>query len=225
MEYEELAYKISMTENFFHHKFILLGASRGLGWATYKALQKKFSSGEFLLISRKILTRENEISASTRCLAYDFSTGIAPNEFIEQLLKFEPTALIYFAGGGPFGAYQDKKWSDHLWALNVNFLFPAQLLHSLMRGNAPSLKQVVCIGSKIAEDKSDPGAASYCAGKHALKGLISTLQRENKSPFEIKLFSPGYIQTDMLPPQSWPRKEGLAATAENVALELIDFLN
>lgn len=207
-----------MNEDRSAHKFILLGASRGLGWATYQALAKKYPAAEFLLVSRKIA------EGNYQSFKYDFAKDLTA-EFLTQISDFKPTTIIYFAAGGPYGNFQDKKWADHQWALNVSFLFPAQLLHSLMQVTPDSLKKFVVVGSAIAENKPDPGAASYCAAKHALKGLVTTLQAENKTAFKIDLFSPGYIETDMLPALSWPRQQGLAESAENVANQLIDSLN
>lgn len=203
-----------MNEDRSVHKFILLGASRGLGWATYQALQKKYPAAEFFLVSRRIG------DGHFKSLKYDFSKELTA-EFISEIVAFHPTSIIYFAAGGPYGNFQDKKWTDHEWALKVSFLFPSHLLHHLMQISIPSLKKFVVVGSAIAENKPDPGAASYCAAKHALKGLISTLQAENKSAFKLHLFSPGYIATDMLPSLSWPRQQGLADAAENVAEQLI----
>ena len=37
---------------------------------------------------------------------------------------------------------------------------------------------MVIVGSKVAENAPDPLAASYCA-KHALRGLITTLEAES----------------------------------------------
>ena len=211
-----------MNEDRSAHKFILLGASRGLGWATYQALAKKYPAAEFLLVSRKIA------EGNYQSFKFDFSKELS-TDFLIKISDFKPTTIIYFAAGGPYGNFEEKKWADHQWALNVSFLFPAQLLHSLMQSVPASLKKFVVVGSAIAENKPDPGAASYCAAKHALKGLVTTLQAENRpdnnSAFKIDLFSPGYIETDMLPALSWPRQQGLAETAENVANQLIDSLN
>lgn len=213
-----MAYKKSMNQDLASHKFILLGASRGLGWATYQALAKKYPAAEFLLVSRKMA------EGNYQSFKFDFAKELT-SEFLTKLVDFKPTTIIYFAAGGPYGNFQEKKWADHQWALQVSFLFPTQLLHSLMREPVSSLKKFVAVGSAIAENKPDPGAASYCAAKHALKGLVTTLQVENRSPFDIQLFSPGYIETDLLPAQSWPRQQGLAQSAENVANQLIDSLN
>ncbi|AZZ37960.1 hypothetical protein CIK05_14495 [Bdellovibrio sp. qaytius] len=207
-----------MNQDRSAHKFILLGASRGLGWATYQALAKKYPAAEFLLVSRKIT------EGNYQSFKFDFAKELS-SDFLTKLSDFNPTTIIYFAAGGPYGNFQEKKWTDHQWALQVSFLFPAQLIHSLMQKAPSTLKKFVVVGSAIAENKPDPGAASYCAAKHALKGLVSTLKEENKSAFKIDLFSPGYIETDMLPAHSWPRQQGLAASAENVALQLIDSLD
>lgn len=212
-----------MNEDRSAHKFILLGASRGLGWATYQGLSKKYPSSEFLLISRKI-SDDTLQNSKASVMRYDFSKELT-SEFFTQISNFKPTTIIYFAAGGPYGNFQDKKWTDHQWALNVSFLFPAQLLHALLQKAPETLQKFLVVGSAIAENKPDPMAASYCAAKHALRGLISTVKEENKSAFKIELFSPGYIETDLLPAQSWPRQQGLAASAENVAAQLIDSLN
>lgn len=207
-----------MNEDASLHKFILLGASRGLGHATYQVLAKKYPTAEFLLVSRKIT------EGNYQSFKFDFSRELS-SDFLTKISDFKPTTIVYFAAGGPYGNFQDKKWADHQWAFNVSFLFPAQLLHSLMQSAPKTLKKFVVVGSAIAENKPDPGAASYCAAKHALKGLVTTLQAENKTVFKVDLFSPGYIETDLLPVFSWPRQQGLAQTAENVALQLIDSLN
>ena len=63
------------------------------------------------------------------------------------------------------------------------------------------------VGSAIADEKADPGAASYAAGKHALKGLVDSIQEE-KPHLDLRIFRPGYVDTELLPPQAKPRKEG-----------------
>jgi short-subunit dehydrogenase len=209
-------------------RFALLGASRGLGWATYQALQNHDKNSEFLLSSRKIEARRGEISSiNTTLMVQDFSQLPVQLEFVQTLKKFNPTDLIYFAGGGPYGAFAEKKWSDHQWALNTTFLYPAELLHVLLKEKWPSLRNIVLIGSSIAESKPDKNAASYAAAKHALKGLVDTIQLEmnhSTSSLRVQLFSPGYMQTDMLPPHSEPRQKQLAENPLDVAKKLITMI-
>jgi NAD(P)-dependent dehydrogenase (short-subunit alcohol dehydrogenase family) len=68
-------------------------------------------------------------------------------------------------------------------------------------------------------------ASSYAAAKHALKGLVTTVQAEASLKFKTKLFSPGYILTDLLPAHSAPRLENKAQPAESVASQLVQFID
>lgn len=202
--------------------FALLGASRGLGWATYQEIKAKYKDSHFFLSSRKIEARVSEISQTTKLTPQDFSKIPLEGTFLQQLQQFNPTDLIYFAGGGPYGNFADKKWKDHLWSLNTTFFYPAELLHHILseKEKWPCLQKIIFIGSAIAESKPDPQAASYAAAKHALKGLISTVQTEEKQ-ISIELFSPGYMQTDLLPSHSEPRQKQMAENPMNVAKKLV----
>ena len=204
-----------------HKRFILLGASRGLGWATYQQLSLN-TNDLFLLSSRKIKMRSEEVNKNTELIEQDFSKVPINLEFISELQSFKPTNMIYFAGGGPYGHFADKKWSDHSWALNTTFMYPAELIHSVVSEKVkwPELEQIIVIGSAVAENQADPKAASYAAAKHALRGLIDTLKLE-PNHIDIKLFSPGYMQTNMLPPNSQPRQNNRAENPAEVAKKLI----
>lgn len=211
-------------------KFILLGASRGLGWETYLQLVRRFSSEpgqqRFLLSSRKIGQREMEVAAHTQLIAQDFSKAPVNSDFFQNLSDFSADTLVYFAGGGPYGIFQNKKWTDHLWSLQTSFLYPAELLHRILSEPSkwPRLKRVVLVGSAIAEDKADPNAASYAAAKHALKGLIDTINAEQSAFCKVLLFSPGYMQTDLLPPNSWSRLGDRVENPKLVAERLIEYI-
>ena len=207
-------------------KFILLGASRGLGWETYLQLVQRASANQFLLCSRKIGQREVEVTAHTKLIAQDFSKAPVNSDFLQGLCDFSADTLIYFAGGGPYGVFQSKKWCDHLWSLQTSFLYPAELLHCILSQPSkwPKLKRVVLVGSAIAEDKADPNAASYAAAKHALKGLVDTINAEQKSFCKVLLFSPGYMQTDLLPPNSSTRLGDRVENPKLVAERLIEYI-
>ena len=81
------------------------------------------------------------------------------------------------------------------------------MLHALVSAKAP-IPQVILVGSSVAESAADPKAASYCAAKHALRGLFLSL-REEYPDWDLRLFSPGYMDTDMLPPHALVRKKGV----------------
>ncbi len=206
-------------------KFILLGASRGLGWHTYQELSKKNKDYSFLLSSRNINKRQNELAQNTQIVSQDFSKNLQL-DFVQHLKNFNPTHIIYFAGGGPYGLFESKKWSDHQWALQTSFLYPAELLHHILKNkeNWPNLKQIMLIGSAIAESSPDAQASSYSAAKHALKGLVGSIQTEAQRTIGIQLFSPGYMQTDLLPANTKPRLNDQAENPAVVAERLIDYI-
>lgn len=206
-------------------RWALLGSSRGLGWETYKLLQQN-PQNEFFLSSRKIKERESLSQGRSHFMTQDFSRLPLDASYIEKLQSFSPQHLIYFAGGGPYGIFQSKKWEDHEWCLNVSFLYPAQLLHHILRSSQlwAGLKSMTLIGSSVAEDKPDPQAASYAAAKHALKGLVESVQCEQSLPFRVQLYSPGYMQTDLLPANSKPRLADRAEKPELVARLLIEYI-
>ncbi len=185
----------------------LLGASRGLGWA----LAEHLGEENLLLVARRPPPQEKfERLKQARFQALD----LAAAEQVEQILfpelsDFDPHRIVYLAGGGPYGPYGGKEWKDHLWAYQLSLLTPARLIHWVLKskqmGGLKRLQQLVFVGSAVAEDRADPGAASYASAKHGLKGLIRSLQAE---PLDIRLFSPGYMNTQMLPPNAWPRQQG-----------------
>lgn len=185
-------------------RWALLGCSRGLGRAFLEILQAQSSDSAKLLVSRKVELLKPFQNRQTIVTQQDFAKKEEWPTLLAEIKKFAPTHVIYFAGGGPFGPFQTKSWKDHEWSLRVTFECPAFLLHSLLEEK--SLQQITFVGSQIAEATTDPQAASYCAGKHALRGLVTTVIAENKEK-DVRLFSPGYLDTDLLPANAWPRQQ------------------
>lgn len=202
-------------------KWILLGASRGLGLAFAKKSLAMESSQSLVVVSRKIEKGHFNIPAEK--WTADFTDESQWNLLLEKILAAGPSRIFYFAGGGPYGDFDTKAWKDHLWAYRLNFLFPAFLLHTAIL-SAKNLRQIVYIGSAIAEDTPDPGAASYSAAKHSLKGLVTSVQKEiqaEQKSLDLRLYSPGYMNTDLLPPDAWPRQQqGLVLETDKVANDL-----
>jgi NAD(P)-dependent dehydrogenase (short-subunit alcohol dehydrogenase family) len=98
----------------------------------------------------------------------------------------------------------------------VSYRAHARLLHALAR--ARRFEQVILIGSAVAEADGDPGAASYAAAKHALRGLYKSL-RLDYPQWDVRLCSPGYMDTALLPPQARARAKGVYDPAQ-VASEI-----
>ncbi len=220
-----------MTQSVISKRWALFGASRGLGRATYCQLIQKNSIDSYLLFARK-KNRLDELTALCKKASYctiDFTQSIEDKNLIDKINSFAPTHLIYFAAGGPFGAYETKQWKDHLWAYRLNFLFPAWLLYELLKNNT-SCQQITFIGSSVCETNPDPNASSYASGKAALMKLITSIQIEriqNQQPLpDIRLLSPGYLDTELLPKNAWPRKTPeLISNPDFIAKKLISWLS
>ena len=212
------------------NRIAILGASRGLGWALYSELVETNKEISFFLSSRKInekvKTLYENTKLKTQLIPQDFSKTPVDPHFVKILEQFRPTILVYVAGGGPYGEFQTKKWSDHIWALNTTFIYPAELLHHILASPQSwiSLQKIIFVGSAVAEQSPDPNAASYAAAKHALKGLVSSIQQESVKSPKIELFSPGYMQTELLPGNSWPVAQGLVESPNTVAQKLITLI-
>ncbi len=211
-------------------RMAFLGCSRGLG----KAIALQSPEGERLFCSRRresLSVLAQELGGEVACL--DFSKS--SEECLATLESFNPTHIYYVAGGGPFGFYHEKEFKDHEWAFHVNFKTPAQLIHWSLRrhflyhrsqnssqksfqggsqGNFQrKVQQFIVVGSAIAESKGDIRAASYAASKHALLGLCRSIWKESQN-FDLRLFSPGYMDTDLLPRGAFPRQQDLLSSEE-----------
>ena len=185
--------------------WIFLGASRGFGRSFLEKAIFSSQPPQIFLFSRKA----SHVPFEIRKFDSDFSRDDQWNGIVQTLKDLNPTRIFYFAGGGPYGKFQDKNWKDHRWALKVSFEFPAFLLHHML-ATPGNLKQMTFVGSSVAETNPDPLASSYCAAKQALKG--------QNAPFDLRLFSPGYMDTELLPRNAWPRQQaGLVKSPEEVA--------
>jgi short-subunit dehydrogenase len=203
-------------------KIAILGASRGLGRALCLEIQSAEPPAVLFLAARK----ENELKTVARatdllCVA-DFTKADEQARLRTALFEFQPTSIFYVAGGGPFGDFEQKAWRDHQWAFDLNFNCPAKLVYDVLTEAkwASHLKQFVWVGSAIAGQKPDPQAASYAAAKHAARGLVSSLQNEGAKKIAIELYEPGYLDTNLLPSNSWPRQQGLAKSVKDEARDL-----
>jgi short-subunit dehydrogenase len=192
--------------------FALLGASRGLGRAVHqRLLAVGVRPSQIHVISRK-----SEISL-------DFADSERWPALIQTLHSLKATHVWYFAGGGPFGDYAQKNWRDHEWAFRVNFMAPAYVLHALTK-ETRQVGQLICVGSAVAGTRPDPRAASYAAGKHALRGLMTSVQAENATGLDLRLFEPTYLDTPMLPPNAKPRQTpGMVRPLAEVSQEFVSW--
>ena len=213
-------------------KIAILGASGGLGSSLSIASSKLPATTSLFLSSRKAeelecVAEKTGMNAEQITIeAADFSDTAQQDQLIETLLKWAPDRVIYCAGGGPHGQFSQKQWKDHQWALEVSFLMPARLLHRFLRQKSGDggCQQLVFIGSAIAEGSENLLSASYGAAKTALANLIGSTCKE-AAGVDIRLFSPGYMDTAMLPPNAEPRKTAGLLQPDDVAAQLLAWLD
>lgn len=192
---------------------LIVGASRGLGRAFVNELDKSKSELKLTLASRK-----NPNIEKHQYFKFDASKSDDLTHFLKVIDELKPQRIFYFAGGGPYGEFQKFDWKDHEWALNVNFLTPAKILHHVLN-NPLEVKQLGFVGSLIAEENPHPFGASYGAAKAALLGLINSVVAEKQSTLDLRLFSPDYIDTDLLPKNAYPRRMNLPILPTQSAAE------
>ncbi|MGE3683995.1 MAG: SDR family NAD(P)-dependent oxidoreductase [Bdellovibrionales bacterium] len=189
---------------------VIFGASRGLGaeltkyacHVDYPVVGWGRKEGPLSLLRDRYPLFEYRLA--------DLASSEGQDQALNYLLTETYNKVFLVAGGGPYGPFQDHDFKDHLWAWDLTFLFPARVIHALM--GAKRLEQLILVGSSVAESEPDPGAASYCAAKHALRGLFTSIHRECPQ-WDLRLFSPGYMDTELLPKNAAVRKKGVYSTA------------
>ena len=210
-----------------HTKTIILGASRGLGAELSR--QCADFEGELLLVSRKtevlekLKTQIRSGGQRVSVFSADFSQEADQQRVLLQLSQQNPSRIIYMAGGGPYGGFGEKEWKDHMWSFQVTFLFLARVLNFCLQ-NKSSIKQFVAVGSAICESKGDAMGPSYSASKHALLGLHRSVTVQDPE-FDFRLFSPGYMNTELLPKKASVRSEHKILPVTSVAQDLIKWMN
>lgn len=185
---------------------VILGASRGLGAELVRAACAATYPVVGFGRKEEPLRQLREAFPLFEYTAADFSSAVGQKTVIQQIQDLSFSKLFYVAGGGPYGAFGSKNWDAHEWAWEVTFRFPAKLLHFLAQGHR--FEQVILVGSSVAEDQGDKSAASYASAKHALKGLWSSL-RLDYPEWDLRLFSPGYMDTALLPKTAAVRQRGV----------------
>ena len=200
---------------------IILGASRGLGAELVRqSVADRIPTTGF---ARKELPLKN-LSRESDLFEYriaDLTKPEGQDTVIRYLLEQDYDKVFCVAGGGAYQPFGQANWRDHDWAWEVTFRAHARVLHALAQDKR--YPQVVLIGSSIAEQAGDKSAASYASAKHALKGLYSSV-RLDYPDWDLRLFSPGYMDTSMLPAHAEVRKGGVYNPID-VAYELWTWSN
>lgn len=191
-------------------KVFIIGGRRGLG-------QKIAEEWSRRCIGDVVQTTSRTTGATFQA---DLSKDEDVNSLCAVLDREKPTRIFYVPGGGPYGAFAKKEWKDHSWALSVSLLAPMRILHHATKTSYG--QQIIFIGSAVAEGSPDINASSYCAAKHGLKGLVSTVRIEEENK-DIRLFSPSYMATDMLPANAAEKTGKVVLDPTVVAKEFVNW--
>ena len=184
---------------------VILGASRGLGHSISRLV-----SEESVLISR------------TQNVKVDLSKPESLKLIKSIVDESNVDCIIYCVGGGPHGDFFTKPFHSHRWAYEVNFFRPIELASYLKSRKYKGL--FVYIGSAIAERSSSLKSLSYSDSK---KMSLKTLMSIDESDLRVRVFSPPYMDTGLLPKNSWPRIEHpeLVLDPDEVAKTLKDWIS
>lgn len=197
--------------NIKQQKSLILGGSKGLGLSISEYLK---NTGYFENI--RCLSRRSTIES------LDFSKPDSLSQIKKHIFDFKPELIFYVAGGGVHGPYFSKPSHSHRWTFEVNFFRPTEIAEHLK--NIKYQGTFVYIGSAIAERSHSKTGLSYSESKKlALKTLLSLKESELK----VRVFSPPYMDTALLPQKTWPRLEAphLVLSPDQVAAELLKWLN
>ena len=165
-------------------KSLILGGSQGLGLSLKTKLNAQSMSR----------TEEHRVD-----LSKPNSLDQVKN-FLEKRDPFE--TIIYCAGGGPHGDFFSKSPQAHKWAFEVNYFRPIDLAYYLRSIHFTGF--FIYIGSAIAERSNSLKSLSYSQSKKAALKALLTLKEEE---LKVRVFSPPYMNTRLLPPKAWPRVE------------------
>ena len=211
-------------------RIAILGAGRGLGLELSRLVSER--PGNQLLLVSKHAERARAICPKAEMLNLDFTLSEAVIATDQALRHFQPDRIWYIAGGGPFGYFQEKDWKDHIWAMKLNLLFPLELFHLNLRTSMRRPLQWIFVGSGIAESRAEVKGLAYGTSKVALRAAWESFQAEQApqhgfSPrsLDVRFYSPGYIDTGLLPPHAAPRDPVAQQRIESVTTVATDFLS
>jgi 3-hydroxy acid dehydrogenase/malonic semialdehyde reductase len=200
-----------MASSLVGKKFIITGASAGIGLAIAKALSER--GAHLLLVARRLERLESLELPHSIILSADVTSKNFLTE-LEAAGGMDAFGLINNAGlalgRSPVSQSDPAEW-EKMWDVNVEAVFRitrALVEPMLARGGGDILN--LC---SIAGHWTYPGGAVYCATKHAVWAFTKALREETCGKnLRVMQVSPGMVESEF----SLVRFGGDQKTAEAV---------
>ncbi|PID87633.1 hypothetical protein CSB07_00425 [Candidatus Gracilibacteria bacterium] len=154
----------------------ITGTSRGIG--KYLLDNLKNTNNIIHISGRKEVDLRNILEIKNYC-----------KKINESKIKFD--ILIFNAGVGEFGGFEENSLEDYENIINLNLLSNIRLL-KLLQANISEKTKIIFMGSIISK-KFMKNASVYQASKFGLRGLAGGLKNEGKKVF---LVNPKIVNTD-----------------------------
>jgi len=204
---------------------LVSGASSGIGRAIAKQL---LSAGHQVLGLSRDISQFRQSHPGFVAIQLDLSKLADIPPMAKQLQNDFPAldAVIFAAGYGQFGGFEQFSYPQIERLMTVNFTAPVFLTRALL----PKLKQkshsnLIYIGSEAALKGSRNGAM-YCASKFALRGFTQALREEcGKSSVRVSLINPGMVDTAFFDTLSFsPGKQPCQALTANDVADAVNYV-
>ncbi len=185
-------------------KYWIIGASSGIGREI--AMQLSELGNEVVVSSsnKSNLEKLNEGNRDRfKLLSFDVSNKAEVNEACNIIKKDSDDALCIIYMAARYDAYdQDKgkesKLGNYENIINVNIiglLHIIENMHNHMKNTKKRSKFIIC--SSLVAFKGLPFSQPYSLTKAALYNLSSSFFAENHKYFDVKVITPGFVDTPL----------------------------
>jgi NADP-dependent 3-hydroxy acid dehydrogenase YdfG len=210
-----------------NNKFIVTGASSGVGRAIAEALLK--AGFQVIGISRHP-ERGPTAFEGYLPVRLDLSDIQTLPKALEDIVKQHPDlrGVVFNAGAGRFGSLEEFSYEQIQQSLNLNLTSQIYLARAVL----PALKykgqgDLIFIGSEAALNGAKRGSV-YCASKFGLRGLAQSLRQECATRnIKTCIINPGMVNTGFFDeldfkhgddPANYITPEDIAAAVMNVIM-------
>jgi len=192
-----------LTSPLKNQKFLVTGASSGIGAATSHLLAQR--GAEVILVARRL----DKLSAMADSIRQE-----VPNAQL-QLLELDvtaPEAIDRLRAAGALDVHglinnaglalgrepvSTSKWEDAEVMLQVNVNAALRIAHAMVPGMLARGHGDILNLCSVAGHWTYPGGAIYCASKHALWAFTKALREETCGKnLRVMQISPGMVETD-----------------------------